>query len=127
MVYQGKIVCYVINIIICILRPEREQFKGDPGEILVCKLDLSSLTSVRECAKHLIATESRIDILINNAGVMFCPYTKTEDGNELQFQTNHLGHFLFTLLLLPKLKDSESSGCRIVNVSSLGHKRKFIT
>ncbi|XP_066583811.1 uncharacterized protein [Prorops nasuta] len=100
-------------------KPEREQFKGEPGEIKVCKLNLSSLSSVRECAAHLLQTEPTIDILVNNAGVGACPYQLTEDGFETQFQTNHLGHFLLTLLLLPKLKASPSS--RIVNVSSRVH------
>lgn len=53
-----------------------------------------------------------------------CPQQTTEDGNELQIQTNHLGHFLFTLLLLPKIRKS-GPGCRIINVSSVGHKCGF--
>ncbi|XP_066583551.1 retinol dehydrogenase 12-like isoform X1 [Prorops nasuta] len=100
-------------------KPEREQFKGEPGEIKVCKLNLCSLSSVQECAAFLLQTEPTIDILVNNAGVAACPYQLTEDGYEVQFQTNHLGHFLLTLLLLPKLKASPSS--RIVNVSSKVH------
>lgn len=103
--------------------PFREQFEGPLGELDYCKIILTSLKSVRECAKNLRANEPKIDILINNAGVMVCPFEKTEDGFETQLQTNHLGHFLFTLLLLPTLKKSESSQCRIVNVSSLAHER----
>ena len=83
-------------------------------------MNLSSFESVRECAKKIIETEPNIHILINNAGVMVCPYEKTEDGYENQFQTNHLGHFLFTLLLLPKIMESVP-GCRIICVSSMGH------
>jgi NAD(P)-dependent dehydrogenase (short-subunit alcohol dehydrogenase family) len=78
---------------------------------------------VRSCAKALTASEPQIHLLINNAGVMMCPKAKTEDGYEVQLQSNHLGHFLFTLLLLPKLKSS-TPGCRIINVSSVGHMRK---
>ncbi|KAK9889888.1 hypothetical protein WA026_008690 [Henosepilachna vigintioctopunctata] len=90
------------------------------GELLITKLDLSSLESVRKCAKHLLETENEISLLINNAGVMMCPYSKTEDGYELQFATNHLGHFLLTVLLLPKI--IRSAPARIVTVSSLAHK-----
>ncbi|KAJ8986233.1 hypothetical protein NQ317_009939 [Molorchus minor] len=91
------------------------------GELIATELDLSSLKSVRNCAKHLLDTEKRIDLLINNAGVMMCPKTITEDGYEMQFATNHLGHFLLTLLLLPKI--SQSTPARIVNVSSIAHER----
>ncbi|CAD6234656.1 GSCOCG00002038001-RA-CDS [Cotesia congregata] len=100
-------------------KPDREQFQGDPGELVVCKLNLCSLASVRECAKTLNDTEPNIHILINNAGVMMCPFGKTEDGYETQLQSNHLGHFLLTLLLLPKIKNSTPA--RIINVSSMAH------
>ncbi|KAJ8926906.1 hypothetical protein NQ314_020758 [Rhamnusium bicolor] len=90
------------------------------GEIVVAELDLASLKSVRNCADRLLKSEKRIDLLINNAGVMMCPESKTEDGFKMQFGTNHLGHFLLTLLLLPKIL--QSAPARIVNVSSLAHK-----
>jgi len=64
-------------------------------------------------------TEPKIDVLINNAGVMMCPHWKTVDGFDMQWQTNHLGHFLLTNLLLPNIKKAAPS--RIVNVSSLAH------
>ncbi|XP_038607608.1 retinol dehydrogenase 13 isoform X2 [Tachyglossus aculeatus] len=82
-------------------------------------LDLASLKSVREFAERINQEEERVDILINNAAVMRCPYWKTEDGFEMQFGVNHLGHFLLTNLLLEKMKASESA--RIINVSSLAH------
>ena len=86
------------------------------------QLYLSSFTSIRKFAKEVIE-ESRVDILINNAGVMRCPYTspytKTEDGFEMQFGVNHLGHFLLTKLLLGRIKQAPEG--RIINVSSLGH------
>ncbi|KAF5276018.1 hypothetical protein FQA39_LY00814 [Lamprigera yunnana] len=91
------------------------------GEIVVTELDLCSLDSVRKCALRLLETEERIDLLINNAGVMMCPQSKTKEGFETQFGTNHLGHFLFTLMLLPRL--IKSSPSRIVNVSSAAYRR----
>uniref|UniRef100_G3W4X0 Retinol dehydrogenase 14 n=1 Tax=Sarcophilus harrisii TaxID=9305 RepID=G3W4X0_SARHA len=79
-------------------------------------LDLASLRSVRAFCQEVLQEEPRLDVLINNAGVFQCPYTKTEDGFEMQFGVNHLGHFLLTNLLLDRLKDSAPS--RIVVVSS---------
>lgn len=80
------------------------------GQVEVRRLDLASLKSVRECAEALVASEDKIDILINNAGVMMCPNWKTEDGFDMQFGTNHLGHFLLTELLMPLIRKSEASG-----------------
>ncbi|XP_065344617.1 retinol dehydrogenase 12-like [Cloeon dipterum] len=88
-------------------------------QLRLLRLDLASLKSVQTFAREILATESNVHLLINNAGVFACPYTLTEDGNEMQFQTNHLGHFLLTLLLLPALKASAPS--RIINVSSKLH------
>lgn len=89
------------------------------GDIVIVELDLTSFKSIRFCAKKLLQEEEQINILLNNAGIMFCPESRTEDGFEMQFGTNHLGHFLFTLLLLPKIIKSAPS--RIINVSSVGH------
>ena len=99
--------------------------KATKNEVVIKKLDLSSLKSVRECAKDLLESEEKIDYLINNAGVMMCPEWKTEDGYEMQFGTNHLGHFLLTELLMPLLKESAATGhkARIIIVSSMGHER----
>ncbi|XP_055858577.1 retinol dehydrogenase 12 [Episyrphus balteatus] len=79
-------------------------------------LDLSSLESVRKFADKFLAEEPKLDILINNAGIMACPKGTTKDGFDLQLGTNHLGHFLLTNLLLDSLKQSAPS--RIVVVSS---------
>jgi len=99
-----------------------QQAQGKPnlGEIVILHLDLSSLVSVRQCAQKIMDQETNIHLLINNAGVMMCPRNVTEDGYELQFATNHLGHFLFTLILLPKI--ISSAPARIVNVASLAHR-----
>lgn len=84
------------------------------------KLDLGSLTSVRAAAAELKAAHPRIDLLINNAGVMYPPKQSTADGFELQFGTNHLGHFALTGLLLDNLLPV--AGSRVVTVSSVGHR-----
>ncbi|XP_071515973.1 retinol dehydrogenase 12-like isoform X2 [Panulirus ornatus] len=89
------------------------------GQLVVMKLDLASLTSVRALAASVKSQETQIHMLINNAGVMMCPFMKTEDGFEMQMGTNHLGHFLLTCLLLPLLTHSEPA-C-IITVSSLAH------
>ncbi|XP_061077245.1 retinol dehydrogenase 14-like [Conger conger] len=91
------------------------------GNVVVKTLDLASLQSVRDLAKDIQETEDRLDILINNAGIMGCPKWQTEDGFEMQFGVNHLGHFLLTNCLLDLLKKSTPS--RIVNVSSLAHEK----
>uniref|UniRef100_A0A8C1EE37 Si:ch211-107o10.3 n=1 Tax=Cyprinus carpio carpio TaxID=630221 RepID=A0A8C1EE37_CYPCA len=91
------------------------------GNVVVKMLDLASLQSVRALAKDIQQTEERLDILINNAGIMMCPQWKTDDGFEMQFGVNHLGHFLLTNLLLDLLKKSTPS--RVVNVSSLAHEK----
>lgn len=85
------------------------------------KCDLSSFASVREFCRQIIKEERRVDILINNAGMVTYQRQLTEDGQEMQFQVNHLGHFLLTNLLLDKLKASKRGG-RIINVSSVGHR-----
>ena len=83
-------------------------------------LDLSSLESVREAAGEIRSRYPRLDLLVNNAGVMMPPLSRTKDGFELQFGTNHLGHFALTGLVLPSLL--AAPGSRVVTVSSNGHK-----
>jgi NAD(P)-dependent dehydrogenase (short-subunit alcohol dehydrogenase family) len=84
------------------------------------ELDLASLASVRRAAERLRGAHDHLDLLINNAGLMFPPYGRTEDGFELQFGTNHLGHFALTGLVLDRLL--ATPGSRVVTVSSTGHR-----
>lgn len=89
------------------------------ADVTVHKLDLGSLASVRTAAAELAAAYPRIDLLINNAGVMYPPKQTTADDFELQFGTNHLGHFALTGLLLNNLLNVE--GSRVVTVASIAH------
>jgi len=90
------------------------------AQLTVQLLDLSSLASVRDAAKELHDRCDRIDLLINNAGVMWTDEVRTPEGHELQFATNHLGHFALTGLLLDLL--GAAPGARVVTVSSYLHR-----
>lgn len=94
------------------------------GPVTTLRLDLASLDSVREAARELRSRHGRLDLLINNAGLMMPPYGRTADGFELQFGTNHLGHFALTGLVLDLLL--AAPGSRIVTVSSMGHRMGVI-
>jgi NAD(P)-dependent dehydrogenase (short-subunit alcohol dehydrogenase family) len=90
------------------------------ADVALQELDLTSLDSIRAAAEQLRSAHDSIDLLINNAGVMWTPKSTTKDGFELQFGTNHLGHFAFTGLLLDRLLPV--AGSRVVTVSSMGHR-----
>ncbi|KAL1652676.1 hypothetical protein SLS61_004656 [Didymella pomorum] len=92
-------------------------------EIAHLPLDLTSFSSIAEAAATFNRSETRLDVLINNAGIMACPYSTTKEGFEIQFGTNHMGHALLTKLLMPTLlKTSETHGdARVVTLSSAGH------
>ncbi len=90
------------------------------ADVSLLDLDLSSLASVAEAAAEFSRSFGRLDLLVNNAGVMATPYQCTVDGFELQLATNHLGHVALTAHLLPMLLATRQS--RVVNVSSLAHK-----
>jgi len=90
------------------------------GEIKVMQLDLGDLESVKNFAAEFKIIHTKLDVLLNNAGIMMTPYFTTKDGFEGQLGTNHLGHFALTGLLLDVILDTE--GSRIVNVSSAAHK-----
>jgi NAD(P)-dependent dehydrogenase (short-subunit alcohol dehydrogenase family) len=110
----------------------RDEAKGESARKLILAeapnadldlrtLDLASLASVREFAGAVAADHGHVDLLINNAGVMMPPRGETADGFELQFGTNHLGHFALTGLLLDALA-AGGEGTRVVTVSSLEHR-----
>jgi NAD(P)-dependent dehydrogenase (short-subunit alcohol dehydrogenase family) len=88
------------------------------GGFELIELDLASLKSVRACADKLLAQAKPFDVVIANAGVMATPFSKTADGFEMQFGTNHLGHFLLVNRIAPLI----SAGGRLINLSSAGHR-----
>ncbi|WP_316847198.1 oxidoreductase [Pedobacter psychrodurus] len=89
------------------------------GSLEVVKLNLSSLSAIKEFSDQIIKNHHKIDVLINNAGVMLPPASKTDDGFELQFGTNFIGHYALTAYLYPLLKQTAYS--RIVTVSSMAY------
>jgi NAD(P)-dependent dehydrogenase (short-subunit alcohol dehydrogenase family) len=99
---------------------EKVKVENPNADIRVMLVDLANLESVHKFAENFKGKFNKLDLLINNAGVMNPPYTKTKDGFELQFGTNHLGHFALTGLLIDLIK--KTPGSRIVNVSSTAHK-----
>lgn len=94
--------------------------KASKGKLVCEQLDVGDLKSVKAFAQLIKERYTKIDLLLNNAGIMFAPFKLTADGYESHFATNYLGHFLLTHLLLPKLKAAgkEGKNARIVNVSS---------
>ena len=76
-------------------------------------VDLADLSSIRTYAENFLQDQAPIDVLINNAGVMACPFMTTKDGFEMQFGTNHLGHFLLTNLLMPAIQSGQNQGLLI--------------
>ena len=98
-----------------------EIIKINPNaKIDIRSLDLGSLNSIRLFSDEISKSYNQLDTLINNAGIMFCPYSKTQDGFEIQIGTNHLGPFALTVQLMPLLIQTKNS--RIVNTSSMAHK-----
>ncbi len=95
----------------------RESTGNDAVEVE--ELELGSLASIRAFAERFLARHDALQLLVNNAGVMACPFAKTSDGFEMQFGTNHLGHFLMTGLVAPALL--KGAPARIVSLSSRGH------
>ena len=115
------------HVVLACRNPERARRAADELEsdldrssIELLTVDLSDLVAVRRSAERFLAEHARLDLLVNNAGVMGTPYRQTADGFELQMATNHLGHFALTGLLLDRLVTSGRS--RVVTVSSLMHR-----
>jgi NAD(P)-dependent dehydrogenase (short-subunit alcohol dehydrogenase family) len=98
---------------------KRIQAQNKAAKVKVMILDLADLGAIKNFSDTFQKSDSALDILINNAGVMIPPYTKTANGFELQMGTNHFGHFALTAQLMPILKKTKNS--RIVNVSSVAH------
>ena len=96
----------------------RESAKTSGGSFKLIDLDLASLASVRSCANQLLAEGQKFDVVIANAGIMAIPFRRTQDGFEMQFGTNHLGHFVLVTRITPLI----SAGGRLVNLSSAGHR-----
>lgn len=94
------------------------------GDVVVGAMDLADLNSVRSFAEVVAAAESKVDLLINNAGIMACPETRVGNQWESQFAVNHLGHFVLSTSLLPQLLAAE--GSRVVSLSSIAHRRSDI-
>jgi NAD(P)-dependent dehydrogenase (short-subunit alcohol dehydrogenase family) len=101
------------------IRAEAAQVRAGADSVRIVHLDLAALASVREAAEEIRSACPRLDLLINNAGVMTPPYQRTVDGFELTFATNHLGPFALTGLVLDRLL--ATPGSRVVTVSSRGH------
>ncbi|MEL6343669.1 MAG: oxidoreductase [Myxococcota bacterium] len=99
---------------------QRIQANNPSGDVITLPLDLASLDSVRTFVAAYGERYDRLDLLVNNAGVMIPPLGRTEQGFELQFGVNHLGHFALTGLLLPLIQ--KTPGARVVNVSSTAHR-----
>ncbi|KAH7398058.1 hypothetical protein BKA64DRAFT_753902 [Cadophora sp. MPI-SDFR-AT-0126] len=96
------------------------------AKLELIEIDLASLSSVHNAARSLLSTNTRLDILMNNAGIMAVPPGLTAEGYEIQFGTNHLGHALLTKLLLPLLlatAEKPGSDVRIINLTSDSHRR----
>lgn len=98
----------------------KDALKEFGAKVAVAAMDLSDLPSVRKFARDAVATGRAVHLLINNAGVMACPETRVGPGWELQFATNHIGHFALTNDLAPLLK--KAKGARVICLSSTGHK-----
>lgn len=99
---------------------ERMKTQGGNGKLVYGHLDLASLTSVKNFSEDVLAKESQLDFLVNNAGIMIPPPSKTEDGFEIQFGVNFIGHFALTGHLFNLLEATE--GSRVVTLSSIAHK-----
>ncbi len=99
---------------------ERMKAEGGTGGLVYRHLDLASLRAVKDFADQVLETESRLDLLVNNAGIMIPPPSKTEDGFEIQFGVNFVGHYALTGYLFELLE--ATTGSRVVTLSSIAHR-----
>ncbi|XP_057438439.1 short-chain dehydrogenase TIC 32 B, chloroplastic-like [Lotus japonicus] len=121
---KAHVIIAVRNMVSAKKAKEQILQENESARVDIMNLDLCSVKSVRSFAENFNALDLPLNILINNAGIMFCPFKRSEDGIEIQFATNHLGHFLLTNLLLDKMKQTaKATGKegRIVNLSSIAH------
>ena len=102
----------------------RSTLEGLKGDVRTLRMDLADIGSVRRFGQTISAEMDRLDLLINNAGIMACPEARTSQGWEMQFAVNHIGHFALTAALMPLLTATE--GSRVVELSSGAHKRSDI-
>lgn len=115
-----------VKVIVPVRSPEKakETLAGVAGDITTHEMDLADLASVRRFAKKVAEATPRLDLLINNAGIMACPETRVGPGWEAQFGVNHMGHFALAKALWPLLQ--ATPGMRVVALSSTGHKRSDV-
>lgn len=110
------------KVIVPVRSPEKAavNLEGIDGDVMTLAMDLADLASVGHFAEAFISSHKRLDILINNAGIMACPLARVGPGWESQFGVNHMGHFALTQALFPLL--AQTPGARVVALSSTGHK-----
>lgn len=101
-----------------------ESLAGIEGEVHTQVMDLADLKTVQDFAAKMLSELDRLDLLINNAGIMACPETRVGPGWEAQFGVNHMGHFALTSALMPLLQ--KTAGTRVVSLTSTGHKTSDI-
>ena len=111
-----------VAVVVPVRSPEKatENLAGIEGDVKTAPLDLADLASVRRFGESMLDDVERLDLLINNAGVMACPEARVGPGWESQFGINHMGHFALTKILLPLIE--KTPGARVVALSSTAHK-----
>lgn len=111
-----------VKVIVPVRSPEKAaaSLADVKGDVTTAAMDLADLASVRAFAQDVVGSQSRLDLLINNAGIMACPMARVGPGWESQFGVNHMGHFALAQTLFPLL--AQTQGARVVALSSTAHK-----